>query len=128
MVGVVTAKHLSLYAAKQLHVELPPELILMDTTAPITQFGSFKVPLNLKDETGRQVELSVQVNRTYRCAWWWWGGGGVLGQGLRRPRGGGGRGTGRGHSGAQGTWLRQLIHIVDTLDVGFSGRVPSVQV
>jgi hypothetical protein len=67
MVGVVTAKHLSLYAAKQLHVELPPELILMDTAAPITQFGSFKVPLNLKDETGRQVELSVQVNRTYRC-------------------------------------------------------------
>ena len=93
MVGVVTAKHLSLYAAKQLHVELPPELILMDTAAPITQFGSFKVPLNLKDETGRQVELSVQVNRTYRCAWWWWGGGGgVLGQGLRRARGGGGWG------------------------------------
>lgn len=66
MVGALSAKQLALYAAKQLHIELPRELILMDDSTPITQFGSYRVPLNLRDEGGRQVELSVQVNKTYR--------------------------------------------------------------
>jgi ribosomal protein L9 len=66
MVGSVTAQQLCLYAARQLHVELPRELLMMDDHAPITQFGSYTVPLNLRDEQGQQVELLVQVNKTYR--------------------------------------------------------------
>lgn len=66
MAGVVTAHHLRLYAAKQLQVDLPRELIMMDDSSPITQYGSYKVPLNLRTPQGQQVELSVQVNKTYR--------------------------------------------------------------
>jgi ribosomal protein L9 len=67
MVGAVTARQLCLYAARQLHVELPRQLLLMGDNDTITQFGSYTVPLNLKDEQGQQVELAVQVNKTYRC-------------------------------------------------------------
>lgn len=66
MVGAVTAQQLCMYAARQLHVELPRELLLMDDGSPITQFGSYTVPLNLRDEQGQQVELMVQVNKTHR--------------------------------------------------------------
>jgi hypothetical protein len=62
----VTAHQLRLYAAKQLHVDLPRELIMMDDASPITQYGSYKVPLNLRTRQGQQVELSVQVDKTYR--------------------------------------------------------------
>lgn len=69
MLGVVTPHQLCLYAAKQLRVELPRELVMMDDAAPITQYGSYKVPLNLKDDQGQQVELAVTVNKTYRWGW-----------------------------------------------------------
>uniref|UniRef100_A0A383V847 Large ribosomal subunit protein bL9c n=1 Tax=Tetradesmus obliquus TaxID=3088 RepID=A0A383V847_TETOB len=68
MLGEVTAQHLAACAAKQLHVSLPPELILMHSHSPIKAFGSFKVPLNLKDAEGQQVELEVEVNRTRRSS------------------------------------------------------------
>jgi hypothetical protein len=55
MLGQVTARHVSAYVAQQLKVLLPEELILMHQHDPITQFGSYKVPLNLKDAEGNQV-------------------------------------------------------------------------
>jgi hypothetical protein len=68
MHGEVTAEHLAACAAHQLKVALPPELILMHKHSPIKAFGRFKVPLNLKDEAGQQVELEVEVNRTRRSS------------------------------------------------------------
>lgn len=66
MIGEVTAQHLAARTAHQLKVQLPPELIMMRSHEPIKHFGSFKVPLNLKNEQGQQVELEVVVQKTYR--------------------------------------------------------------
>jgi hypothetical protein len=68
MLGEVTAQHLAACTAQQLKISLPPELIMMHKHSPIKAFGSFKVPLNLKDEAGQQVELEVEVNRTRRSS------------------------------------------------------------
>jgi hypothetical protein len=68
MLGEVTAQHLAACTAQQLKIALPPELIMMHKHSPIKAFGSFKVPLNLKDEAGQQVELEVEVNRTRRSS------------------------------------------------------------
>lgn len=48
-------------------VELPRQLLMMTDDNPIVAYGSYKVPLNLRDPaSGQQVELAVQVNKTYR--------------------------------------------------------------
>lgn len=48
-------------------VELPRQLVMMTDDNPIVAYGSYKVPLNLRDPaSGQQVELAVQVNKTYR--------------------------------------------------------------
>jgi hypothetical protein len=62
----VTPQQISAHVAQQLHIDLPPALILMEPGQPITSYGSFKVPLGLKDEQGQQVELSLTVRKTYR--------------------------------------------------------------
>jgi predicted ABC-type transport system involved in lysophospholipase L1 biosynthesis ATPase subunit len=68
MIGEVTAQHLAACTAQQLKIAIPPELIMMHKHSPIKAFGSFKVPLNLKDDAGQQVELEVEVNRTLRSS------------------------------------------------------------
>eukprot|EP00879_Flechtneria_rotunda_P006815 GHRR01007159.1.p1 GENE.GHRR01007159.1~~GHRR01007159.1.p1 ORF type:complete len:274 (+),score=98.49 GHRR01007159.1:140-961(+) len=66
MLGEVTANHLAALTAQQLRVDLSPELIMMQKGNPIKQFGSYKVPLNLKNDQGEQLELEVMVRKTYR--------------------------------------------------------------
>jgi hypothetical protein len=67
MVGSITAKHLSDLAAHQLHVFLPPELICMRQGDAITAFGSYRVPINLRDpNSGQQLELAVTVRESLR--------------------------------------------------------------
>eukprot|EP00882_Tetradesmus_deserticola_P027656 GHRQ01030708.1.p2 GENE.GHRQ01030708.1~~GHRQ01030708.1.p2 ORF type:complete len:104 (+),score=68.11 GHRQ01030708.1:145-456(+) len=68
MLGEITAQHLAACTAQQLRVAIPPELIMMHKHSPIKAFGSFKVPLNLRDEAGQQVELEVEVNKTRRSS------------------------------------------------------------
>eukprot|EP00775_Hariotina_reticulata_P013448 gene13448-13574_t len=61
MLGQVTARQLSAYVAQQLKVLLPEELIMMHKHDPITQFGAYKVPLNLKDADGNQAQLKPLI-------------------------------------------------------------------
>jgi hypothetical protein len=60
----LTPAQLSAYVAQQMHIALPPQLIMMGER--ITQYGSYKVPLNLRDSAGQQVELSVLVRKTHQ--------------------------------------------------------------
>lgn len=64
MVGTVTKFDIVKAVAGQLHIELPEPLILMEQ--PITGFGTFKVPLNLRTKDDEQVELTVSVTYVKR--------------------------------------------------------------
>lgn len=68
MIGRVTAEHLVHCVAQQLKIDLPQELVLMHHDQPINQFGSFRVPLNLRSADGGQVELAVTVQKTRRSS------------------------------------------------------------
>jgi ribosomal protein L9 len=64
MLGVVSKDHVAQLVLEQLHIELPPSQILMDGN--ITQFGHFRVPLNLRSSRGKQVELRLEVHKVRR--------------------------------------------------------------
>lgn len=68
MIGQVTADHLVHLIAQQLKIDLPPELVMMHRGQPITQFGSFRVPLNLQADDGQQAEVAVTVEKTRRSS------------------------------------------------------------
>ncbi len=61
MVGVVSKDNVAQLVLEQLHIELPPSQILMDSH--ISQFGNFRVPLNLRTSRGKQVELRLEVRK-----------------------------------------------------------------
>lgn len=61
MEGTVTKFDIAKAVALQLRVELHESLILMDH--PIDGFGQYKVPLNLRNPSDEQIELTVNVNR-----------------------------------------------------------------
>ncbi|KAI8474843.1 MAG: hypothetical protein J3K34DRAFT_517923 [Monoraphidium minutum] len=64
IVGPVGARTLAAAAARQLGVALPEGLIMLE--GPISDFGEFKVPLNLAGPDGRQIELKVDVIKARR--------------------------------------------------------------
>jgi hypothetical protein len=91
-------------------VELPRQLLMMSDDTPIVAFGSYKVPLNLRDpDSGQQVELAVQINKTYRCV--------CVGRGNSKHDtgpyvwcGGGRRVEGRGVVGVEGqAWVKFIL-------------------
>jgi len=59
MSGSVSAWDVQEAVARQLHIRLHDSHLLMDS--PITGFGTFKVPLNLRTLDDKQVELTVVV-------------------------------------------------------------------
>ncbi len=61
MVGQVSKADIAELVRQQLHIELPPTQILMDSA--IRQYGSFRVPTNLRTTRGKQVELKLEVNK-----------------------------------------------------------------
>jgi len=64
MVGAVRPEDVSSLVERQLRIALPPQLVMLDR--PITDFGEFKVPLNLAGPDGQQVELRVNVLKVRR--------------------------------------------------------------
>jgi hypothetical protein len=51
---------------QQMHIQLPEQLLLMAADRPIQAFGTYTIPLDLFKPDGRQVELTVDVRRTYQ--------------------------------------------------------------
>jgi len=60
MHGTITPFDVQLAVARQHDIHLHESLILMDT--PITTFGTFKIPLNLRMLDDHQVELTIVVH------------------------------------------------------------------
>ena len=66
MVGGVSKREVRELVARQLSLNLPLPLILMESDQPITAFGTYKVPLDFYTGDGEQVELNLEVRKTYR--------------------------------------------------------------
>lgn len=64
MIGTVSKTTLGTMIKKQLQIWMPHEMILMNQ--PIASYGEFKIPLNLKGTDGQQLELTVDVRKTWR--------------------------------------------------------------
>ncbi|MEW5315395.1 MAG: hypothetical protein WDW38_006828 [Sanguina aurantia] len=64
MLQPITAKQIQVTTQLQLGIALHPSHLLMD--APITAFGTYKIPLNLRTKEGVQVELTVNVRAVRR--------------------------------------------------------------
>lgn len=64
MLEPITAKQIQATMQLQLGIALDPSHLLMD--APITGFGTYKIPLNLRTKEGVQAELTVNVRAVRR--------------------------------------------------------------
>jgi hypothetical protein len=65
-VGPVTRKQIAQVVGAQMHIQLPEQLLLMAADRPIQAYGTYTLPLDLFKTDGRQVELTVDVRRTYK--------------------------------------------------------------
>jgi hypothetical protein len=66
MVGGVSKRQVQNLVARQLSIDLPLPLILMESDKPITAFGTYKIPLDFYTPEGEQVELNLEVRKTFR--------------------------------------------------------------
>ncbi|KIZ05144.1 hypothetical protein MNEG_2816 [Monoraphidium neglectum] len=64
MINSVGRRTIAAAVRDQLHIHLPWDVIMLD--GPITEYGEFKVPLNLAAPDGQQVELELEVIKTRR--------------------------------------------------------------